>query len=111
MTVSGSLIRVVHRRRLRERGDHGPGGVGEELARGEGCECLVFEVADREFHNGVLAVLCFDLLERVGAVGQQRVMAPSGHSSACAPTRRVRRTISRWRPSIVCAICASPPSG
>jgi hypothetical protein len=33
---------------------------------------LVFEVADRERDDGVLAVLCLDDLKRVGAVGQQR---------------------------------------
>ena len=42
---------------VREGGDHCPGGVGEELARGEVRERLVFEVTDREFHDGVLAVL------------------------------------------------------
>ena len=39
---------------------------------------LVFEVADRELHDGVLAVLGFDELERVGAVGQEREVAPVG---------------------------------
>ena len=42
---------------VRERGDHGPRGVGEELAGGEVRECLVFEVTDRELDHGVLAVL------------------------------------------------------
>ena len=63
---------------VRERRDHGPGGVCDEVAGREMRQCLVFEVTDREFHNGVLAVLCFHLLDRVGAVGQERVMAPVG---------------------------------
>jgi hypothetical protein len=42
---------------VRQGGDHCPGGVGEELAGGEVRQCLVFEVTDREFHDGVLAVL------------------------------------------------------
>ena len=41
-------------------------------------ECLVFEVTDRELHDGVLAVLCLDELDRVGAVGEEREMAPVG---------------------------------
>jgi hypothetical protein len=40
-----------------QAGDHGPGGVGVELAGGEVRERLVFEVADRELDDGVLAVL------------------------------------------------------
>jgi hypothetical protein len=40
-----------------ERGDHGPGGVGVEVAGGEVRERLVFEVANDQFDDGVLAVL------------------------------------------------------
>jgi hypothetical protein len=79
MIVSGSPIRVVHPQEVvRQGGDHCPGGVGCELAGGEVRECLVFEVTDREFHDCVLAVLRFDELERVGAVGQEREVAPVG---------------------------------
>ena len=45
---------------VRERGDHGPGAVGVELAGGEVRERLVFEVADRVLDDGVLAVLGLD---------------------------------------------------
>ena len=41
-------------------------------------ECLVFEVADRELHDRVLAVLRFDELDRVGAVGEEREVPPVG---------------------------------
>ena len=43
-----------------QRGDHRPGGVGGEVAGGEVRERLVFEVADGELDDGVLAVLGFD---------------------------------------------------
>ena len=43
-----------------QAGDDRPGGVGGELAGGEVREGLVFEVADRELDDGVLAVLGFD---------------------------------------------------
>ena len=45
---------------VRERGDHRPGGVGGEVPGGEVRERLVFEVADRELDDGVLAVLGLD---------------------------------------------------
>ena len=48
---------------VRERGDHGPGAVGVELAGGEVRERLVFQIADRELDDGVLAVLGLDQLE------------------------------------------------
>jgi hypothetical protein len=38
---------------------------------------LVFEVADRELHDGVLAVLGLDQLERLAAVGDEREVAPA----------------------------------
>ena len=58
MTVSGRPISVVHLSRVvRERGDHGPGGVGQEVAGREVRQRLVFEVADRELHDGMLTVL------------------------------------------------------
>lgn len=96
---------------VREGGDHSPCGVGEEPTGRECANRLVFEVTNRELHDGVLTVLGLDLLERVGAVGQERVVAAVGQSSACAPTRQVRQTIRRWDSSIVCAICAFPPTG
>ena len=63
---------------VRQAGDHGPGAVGVELAGGEVRERLVFEVADRELDDGVLAVLGLDHLERLAAVGEEREVAPVG---------------------------------
>jgi hypothetical protein len=39
-------------------------------------ERLVFEVADRELHDGVLAVLSLHDLQRLGAVGDEREIPP-----------------------------------
>jgi hypothetical protein len=39
---------------------------------------LVFEIADGELDDGVLAVLGLDDLEEVGAVGDEREVAPVG---------------------------------
>jgi hypothetical protein len=66
---------------VRDIGDHGPGGVGEELARQEVRRRLVFEVTDRELRNGVLAVLGLDGLDRAAAVGAETRSAQLGHSS------------------------------
>ena len=41
-------------------------------------EGLVFEVADREFDDGVLAVLGFDGGQRVGAVGDEEQLPGQG---------------------------------
>ncbi len=62
---------------VRERGDHRPRAVGGELSAGEVREGLVFEVADRELDHGVIAVPRFDLLERCGLVGRERVVTAS----------------------------------
>ena len=43
-----------------EHGEHGPGGVGVELAGGEVRQCLVFEVGDHLLDDGVVAVLGLD---------------------------------------------------
>jgi hypothetical protein len=61
-----------------QSGDHHPGDVAITLARGKVRQCLVFEVADRELDNGVLAVLGFDDGQWLGAVGQEREVAPVG---------------------------------
>jgi hypothetical protein len=37
---------------------------------------LVFQVADRELDDGVLAVLCLDDLQWVGVVGDEREIPP-----------------------------------
>ena len=71
---------------VRQRGDHRPGRVGVEVAGGEVRERLVFEVADDELDDGVLAVLGLDDVERVGAVGGEREVAPSW--AAARPGRR-----------------------
>ena len=39
-------------------------------------ECLVFEVADRELDDGVLAVLSLDERDVLAAVGEEREVAP-----------------------------------
>ncbi len=39
-------------------------------------ERLVFEVADDEFDDGVLAMLGVDVVQRFAAVGDERVVAP-----------------------------------
>src|SRR5436190_22664340 len=52
--------------------------LAAELAGGEMRERLVFEVADRQLDDGVLAVLGLDYLQRVGAVGEEREVAPVG---------------------------------
>jgi len=46
-------------------------------------EGLVFEVADAEFDDGVLAVLSLDEAERAGAVGREREVLQDGNSSPC----------------------------
>src|ERR1700733_13635471 len=61
---------------VRDRGDHCPGAVRVELAGGEMRERLVFEVADRELDDGVLAVLSLHDLQRLGAVGDERKIPP-----------------------------------
>src|ERR1700733_5722758 len=61
---------------VRDRGDHCPGAVRVELAGGEMRERLVFEVADRELDDGVLAVLSLHDLQRLGAVGDEREIPP-----------------------------------
>jgi hypothetical protein len=50
--------------------------VGHVLAGGKVREGLVFEVADGELDDGVLAVLGLDDLEVVAAVGQKREVPP-----------------------------------
>ena len=97
---------------VRERGEHGPGAVGVEVAGGEVRQRLVFEVADDQLDDGVLAVLGLDDARcRSVRLVMNAKCRQSGNSSAWAPSRRVRRTISRRPPSVVSAICASPSSG
>jgi hypothetical protein len=74
-------------------------------------ERLVFEIADAEFDDGVLAVLGLDRLEWLGAVGDERVVLPAGQQLARASSVRTRRTIRRSEPSVVSAICASLVGG
>lgn len=75
-------------------------------------ECLVFKVADRELDDGsALAVLGLDDCQRLGAVGQEREVAPVRPELGLRPIRRVRRTISRLPLTVVSVICASPASG
>ncbi len=44
----------------------------------------VFEVADDELGDGVLAMLGVDVVQRLRAVGDQRVVAPEANSSVCS---------------------------
>jgi len=86
---------------VRTRGDHGPDGVGEERPGREVRQRLVFEIPDREFQHGVLAVLCFDEFDRVGAVGP--LMTQSSR-----PTdrhRHPRRNQDQMRPSYERSLC------
>ena len=61
-----------------EHGEHGPGGVGVELAGGEVRESLVFEVGDDLLDDGVVAVLGLDERELFAAVGEEAEVAPVG---------------------------------
>ena len=63
---------------VRERGEHGPGAVGVELAGGEVRECLVFEVGDDLLDDGVVAVLGLDERDFLAAVGDEAEVAPVG---------------------------------
>ena len=81
------------------------------LMRPEGKSAGVFQVADHQLN--VARSRRSISATRVGTV---RLVAKqwwrqSGNSSACAPIRRVRRTISLKPFSSVSAICASPSSG
>ena len=69
-------------------------------------ERLVFEVADDELDDGVLTVLGLDQGDVLGAVGREREVLQLGSSSPWALRVRTRRTIRRWAPSVVSAICA-----
>ena len=58
MTVSGSPIRVVHRNRLcASAAITVQAALARNLPDGKVSQCLVFEVTDRELHDGVTAVL------------------------------------------------------
>ena len=63
---------------VRERGEHGPGAVGVEVAGGEVRQRLVFEVGDDLLDDGVVAVLGLDDRDVVGAVGDEREVPPVG---------------------------------
>jgi hypothetical protein len=65
--------------RAQRRGDHQPGGVGGELARGAVPQPDAgFEVADRELDRGVAAVILVQLDGGADSVGDQGVVAPVG---------------------------------
>ena len=63
---------------MRERGEHGPGAVGVELAGGEVRQRLVFEVGDDLLDDGVVAMLGLDERDVLGAVGDEREVPPVG---------------------------------
>jgi hypothetical protein len=72
---------------VREGGDHRPGRVGVERGGREVRQRLGFEVADRELDDGVLAVLSLDRLDRVGAVGRERVCPVTDESQVMRASR------------------------
>jgi len=51
-----------------------PGGVGHELARGQVCEGGVLEFGYRLLDDGVAAVVCLDLENVAGSVGDEGVV-------------------------------------
>ena len=112
MIVSGRPIRVVHLRRLCARAAI---TVHAAFATNlpEGKCARAWSLRSRIASSTTACWRCSDSTSPIASVRLVRnaKCRQSGHSSACAPIRRVRRTISRWRLSIVCAICASPPSG
>jgi hypothetical protein len=57
---------------VRDGGDHRPGAVGVKVPGREVRQGLVFEVADDELDDGVLAMLGLDDRDRFGAVGRPR---------------------------------------
>lgn len=57
------------------------------LPDGKCASALVFEIADAELDDGVLAVLGFDRRKRVGAVGRRRKQLPARQQLALAIER------------------------
>ena len=55
-----------------------PGAVGAVVPGGKVRQCLGLEIADDELDLGVLAVLSVDVVHRLGAVGDECVVAPVG---------------------------------
>ena len=41
-------------------------------------QCLVFEIGDHLLNDGVVAMLCLDERQLLGAVGEEREVAPVG---------------------------------
>ena len=75
-------------------------------------ERLVFEVADRELDDGVLAMLGLDDADRVGAVGQEREVPPVGKQLGLrADQAGATHDQTLAARTVVSAICASPPAG
>ena len=79
MVVSGRPSRLVQRSRLCARqAITVQAALALKLPGGEVRERLVFEVADGELDDGVLAVLGLDERESLGAVGDEREVPPVG---------------------------------
>jgi hypothetical protein len=72
---------------------------------------LVFEIADGQLDDGVLAVLGLNTSSGSVRLVKKAKWRQSGQSSAWAPSSRVRRATRRCSPTVVSAICASPASG
>jgi hypothetical protein len=69
-------------------------------------EGLVFEIADRELDDGVLAVLGLEDRERIVWLVANGSSSQDGRSSPWRSRVRTLRTTSRRRFSVVSAICA-----
>ena len=74
-------------------------------------ERLVFEVADRELDDGVLAMLGLDDLQCLGAVGQEREVAPVRQQLGLRADQAGATHDQPAAATVVSAICASPPTG
>ncbi len=60
-------------------------------------ERLVFEIADRELDDGVLAMLSLDELERFGPVGREREVPPGSVPGRREAPRAARLCKPDWR--------------
>ena len=74
-------------------------------------ERLVFEIADRELNDGMLAMLGLDEQQRLGAIGREREVLPVREQVRLLADQTCATDDQPPPWSLVSAICASPPSG
>ena len=74
-------------------------------------ERLIFEISDRELDDGVLSVLCLDHRKGVGAVGDEREVAPVGPELGLGADQAGAADDQPPPAAVVSAICASLSSG